>query len=280
MGRTQIGGSIDSSQAIPSRKQWHARPWVYWLSAVALAEAALVGAHAVSPEVGISALPAYALGFAAVAVTALGTSLACPLWPKPALAWVAVPACAIGLVGQFGAGELATALIVTAAILFGATLVGSVVGAAIEHAGHLLFVAIVSAAADIVSVVHPSGPSAAIAQSKAALSLLALPWPMLGTPKLEAFLGAGDVVFTALYVASSRRLGLSLVRTGLALTLGYAVTMVAVIAFEAPVPALPLLGLAMVLAHPEARRPPKRDRVRGFAIAVLAVGFAALLLLR
>ena len=106
----------------------------------------------------------------------------------------------------------------------------------------LVFVAIVSAAADIASVFHPSGPSSAIAQSKAALSLLALPWPMLGSSNMEPFLGVGDVVFTALYVASTRRHALPVWRTLLGLTLGYALTMVTVVALEVDRASVAVLG--------------------------------------
>jgi hypothetical protein len=44
---------------------------------------------------------------------------------------------------------------------------------------------------------------------------------------------------------------------------------------QAPVPALPMLGLAMVAAHAEARRVPQRDRAAaGFAGLVLAASVA------
>jgi hypothetical protein len=144
----------------------------------------------------------------------------------------------------------------------------------------LLFVAIVSSVSDVLSVFHPSGPSNAIVQSKAALSLLALPWPMLGSDRIEAFLGVGDVVFVGLYVACSRRHELPLSRTLLALALGFALTMLVVVKLEAVLPALPVLGLSMMLAQPAARRPPVQDRARGFAVAAVIVALAALMLLR
>jgi hypothetical protein len=101
---------------------------------------------------------------------------------------------------------------------------------------------------------------------------------MLGTPAIEPLLGAGDVVFTALYLASSRRHGLPWRRTMIALLLAYAVTAAVVLVLETAVPALPLLGLAVVLAHPEARRPRIADRQRGMALSIAAVlGVAALL---
>jgi putative NIF3 family GTP cyclohydrolase 1 type 2 len=55
--------------------------------------------------------------------------------------------------------------------------------------------------------------------------------------------------------------------------------MVAVVALEAAVPALPFLGLAMVIAHRQARRPPERDRIRGYAMAAAVVAGVAVLLL-
>jgi hypothetical protein len=240
----------------------------------------LFGFHAVSATVMLAPRAAYVAGFTAVTASAIATAWACPRFPKRALGSLAIPCGALLVLSFVGASELLTAASVTAALLLGATLLGAVVGGAIEHPGHLLFVAIVSAAADTLSLFHPNGPTAAIAQSKAALSLLALPWPMLGTPNIEPFLGAGDVVFTALYIATSRRHALSLPKTVAALTLAYAVTMVAVVALESPVPVLPLLGLAIVLAHPEARRPPPRDRMRGFTFAALVVAAVLLSLLR
>jgi hypothetical protein len=175
---------------------------------------------------------------------------------------------------------LPSAMLVTAALLFGGTLLGAVVGGAVEHPGQLLFVAIVSSAADIASVVHPSGPSAVLAQAPAALALFALPWPMLGSPALEPFLGVGDVVFTALYAVASRRHRLSVARTALALGFGYVAVMLLVLALELAIPALPLLGLAIAVAHPQARRPAPADRARGFTLSALVVAAVVVLLLR
>jgi hypothetical protein len=142
-----------------------------------------------------------------------------------------------------------------------------------------LFVAIVSSAADVFSVFHSAGPTQAIVESEAVLGVMALPWPMLGTPYIEPFLGAGDAVFTALYVAAARRHALPLARTLGALALAYLATMGAVLWLVTTVPALPFLGLAMVLAHPRARRPAKADLARGVWISVLIVATVAFLFL-
>jgi hypothetical protein len=258
-----------------------ARAWLRFLAAVAWAVVALVVGHRLGAGVTISPVGAFAVAFSVVAATVLASAWRCPRPSAAALAWLAVPAATLAYIGTHPMPPLDTAVAVTASLLVLGTLAGAFVGAAIEHPGHLVFVAIVSAAADVFSVFHPSGPSSAIAQSESALSLLALPWPMLGTTSIEPLLGVGDVVFTALYIAGARRHALPAGRTVLALTLAFGVTMVSVIILGVAVPALPFLGLAMVAAHRDARRPPERDRIRGYAIAVAVVALvAALLLLR
>lgn len=109
-----------------------------------------------------------------------------------------------------------------------------------------------------------------MARSPRALSLLALPWPLLGTERLAPFLGVGDVVFAGLYLAACRRHELSLARTFFGLTAAFIVVAALVVVFAEPVPVLPAMGAAVVLLHPAARRP---------ALADLRVGAAALLLL-
>lgn len=268
-GAAALGGAPRSSRA-----------WVRWIAAIAWAEVLFVGAHRLAPNLQVSPLVAYLAGFWAVVSMVIATAWRCPPLRRPALALLVVPAAGLYLVQHANPSDVDAALIVTACLLFGGTLVGAVVGSGIAHPGHLVFVAIVSAAADVFSVFHPSGPSAAVVQSEAALSLLALPWPFLGSSAIEPFLGVGDIVFTALYVACARKHRFALGRTVLALTLGYAVTMVAVVALEVAVPALPFLGFAMVAAHAQARQPPHKDRAPGYATAALVVVAVAVLLLR
>ncbi|MDH5670593.1 MAG: hypothetical protein OEZ06_00480 [Myxococcales bacterium] len=249
------------------------------MAVVAGAEFLLAAAASVSEVLTLPPLLAYCVGFAAVCGSVLAVAAHSPPFGRRALGLLAVPLGAVWLVGQARPGPLPEAVVVTASILLGASLLGTVIGRAIEHPGYLVFVAVVSSAADIFSVYHPAGPSQAIAGSEAALSLLALPWPMLGTGQIEAYLGAGDVVFTAIYGAAARVHGLSLGRTWLALGLAYGMTLLAVIALAAPVPALPLLGLCVVAAHPMARRPPPEEGRRGVLAAALIVAAVAALML-
>jgi hypothetical protein len=256
-------------------------PWLRWLAVIGSALGMLALARSLAPSLIVDPRLAFLSGFAAVALSAVLTAAACPPVQPRALLALAFPAAALfALALRPAAPDLTGALIVTAALLVGAGLIGGAVGRAIEHPGQLVFVAVVSSAADAGSVFHPSGPSAVMAQSQAALSLVALPWPMLGTPAIEPLLGAGDVVFTALYLASARRHGLPWRRTMVALMLAYAATAAVVLALETAVPALPLLGLAVVIAHPEARQPRAADRRRGVLVSIAAVvGVTALLVL-
>lgn len=250
-----------------------------WLAIPAIGVAGLLALRAVGPAVPLHPLGSYVFSFSCVCALVLASAQACPARARGDLVWLVGALGVLGLVAWSGGRGAAHAAVVLAALLIAGSVLGSVVGTAIEHAGHLVFVALVSSLADAASVLHPKGLSAAIVESEQALSLLALPFALLGTADTPPLLGVGDVVFTALYVAAARRHGLSERRTLLALALAYAVTMVAVAGLEMALPALPFLGLAMVVAHPEARRPAVRDRARGFAaIAVLAMVLVGLAL--
>jgi len=228
-----------------------------WLALPLGGAVALLVLQVIGPYVPAPPLVAYGFSFAVVCGFVLESARLCPALKPRALRWLSVPLACLGVVAITSSGAPWQAALVLASLLVAGTLLGNTVGSAIEQAWHLSFVAIVSSLADAVSVLHPSGPSAAIVQSETALSLLALPFAFLGTAETPPLLGVGDVVFSALYVAAARRHGLSSRKTLIALSLAFAVTMVTVVAFELPVPALPFLGLAMVIVHPEARRRPK-----------------------
>lgn len=226
---------------------------------------------AAAPYAPVDPLAAYAIGFAFVAGSAIAVGQACPRVHRRTLWLLVLPISALALIGQHSSPGAALAAGVAAALLCGGSLLGTIVGREVEHAGYLVFVAVVSSAMDLVSVFHPTGPSAMLATSARAMSLLAVPWPMLGTSQIEPFLGVGDVVFTSLYLAACRRHGLAQVRTVFALALGFVATALTVIVLERPIPALPLLGAAVVGIHVEARHPPAADRARGVIVAALVV---------
>lgn len=258
-----------------------------------------------------------ALGAVAAALATFGLGLLSPLVPWPiqtsalaaraafvlAFSWVAAEVLAIawlarrtrapwlGLTIAVALGALITTAvtahgaslggtaIVCAALLASGASAGALVGARIQHPGHLGVVAIVSSVADLVSVFHESGPTAQIAQSAPALSLLALAAPMLGTGDLPPLLGVGDVVMASLYASAAARFGLPEGRTWVALAAGLAGAMIAVLWLEIALPALPFLGLAMIVAHPRVRVPPPHERRRAALGVALVVGVAAWILL-
>ncbi|AKF08394.1 hypothetical protein [Sandaracinus amylolyticus] len=220
----------------------------------------------------VAAFAAFGLGFAAVsAMTIAAGAVIGPLPPRALALWVPVIAVLAGSAATRASGIAASALVIVA-LLTGGAVSGGVVGARIQHAGHVVIVAVVSSLADVWSVLSPAGPSAAALESAPMLSVLALPFPMLGTRAIEPLLGIGDVVFVALYLTVSRRFALGVRRTIVALGIAFAVTAASVIALERALPALPFLGAAILVAHPETRLPPPHERrVAAIGIGVLAV---------
>jgi hypothetical protein len=255
--------------------------WGRWAAAIAISVAVLLGASALAPHVALSPFGAFGIGFGAISACVIVASGSCPATRGRELVGAcafAVPLAALA-VWSPPWSALAVACVVMVGLLGATTILGAVVGSTVAHPGHLLLVALVSSAADVASVMHPAGPSAVIAESEAALTVLALSWPMLGTTAIEPMLGGGDVVFAALYFAAARKHRLSLGRTALALGLGFALSLACVMWLERALPALPFLGATIVALHPQARRVPAADRVRGSAAAAVMIAAVTVLLL-
>ena len=237
-----------------------------------MAAAALVG-----PGIRVGPIVAYVAAFVAVSASALLVAMLAPVMTSAR--WLVVAALGAALAAGAGMGgiasraPLAAAAAVTVALLAAGSVVGGLVGGRLQDAGHLVVVAVISLCVDAFSVLHQAGPSAHVAHDEQLLSVLALPWPMLGTHDVVPVLGVGDVVFAALYVAASRKHALPVGRTLVALAVGFAVAMVLVVVTAAPIPVLPFLGAAIVVAHPRARRIPARDR-RVAWIGMVTVGVA------
>ena len=248
-----------------------------WVSAVALSCAGFW----VTAQLGVyspaAPILAYLLAFSCVVACTLGSAAYAPVHVRACL-W----GCVAGLVLLVGAAlgrSLLSALLSGSGVLMGLLLlgtgIGALVGGRIQHPGHLLFVALISTLADIWSVTQPGGISKAIVEEPLALSLVALPWPMLGSSELAPLLGVGDVVFTSLYLAATRVHALPLRRSVLALAAGFAITTSLVIATERPIPVLPLLGACMLIAQPKAREVAQLDRRRGaWVLSLLACALA------
>ena len=145
--------------------------------------------------------------------------------------------------------------------------VGASIGRRVAHPGHLLPACAVAAAADVASLVHPSGPSHAIASSERALAFFAVGFPVPGTHLVAPALGVGDLVFLALVLGVAAAHRLSLARATLAGAAGLGIAGALSARFELPIPALVPIGAAVVAGLPEARRLRREDR-RPAAIAV------------
>lgn len=231
---------------------------------VAAASSGLVFAFwVISPWIVIPWPPLiYVVAFVAVtAMTLAAASVA------PVLGWrgvlVTVVSSVVALLALLFYGEhlhdAVEAMVVTASLLTAGAVVGATVGGRIEHPGHLLAVVVVSVLVDTFSVFHAAGPTAAVVSRPAVIALLALPWPVFGTTNLAPVLGVGDIIFSALYFATTRRFELGMLKTAVALAVGLLATMVGVMVTEMSLPALVGIGVAMVVAHPRARRLPKED---------------------
>jgi len=259
------------------------------LPAVALLVApALTAAGAVvAPHLTLSEAAAAALTFAGGAAAGL---LPIALAARAALGRRASIALGVGGVALLGlAAAFATpwpaiaAMLVNLGLVSIAHAVGGSIGRRVAHPGHLLPACAVAAAADLASVVHPSGPTHAIASSERALSLLAVGFPVPGTSAVAPTVGAGDLLFIALILGVAAAHRLSLVRVATAAAAGLAVAGAAAAVLAAPfargladrlqgaVPALVPVGAAIAAGVPEARRLRPEDR----RTAVIAVAIAA-----
>jgi hypothetical protein len=228
-------------------------------------------------------LIAYLVGFACVVGSTLGVALFVPYarWAGLVGAGLGVALMAVAVLSPPDLVDAYPALCVLAGLLVLGTGLGAVIGRRIQHASHLLFVALVSSVADILSVTQPGGISKAIAEQPRALALLALPWPLLGTDEIAPFLGVSDVVFASLYLQASRAHVLPVLRSVVALFVGFALTAALVLLLQRPIPVLPLLGVSFVLAQPRARMASAEDLRRGaWVLAALAIVIATVFLRR
>ncbi len=175
-----------------------------------------------------------------------------------------------------GAGSLrdvASGLGATAAILLVATAVGALVGWRVPLPGHLLPVALVSSAVDLWSVFAPEGPTRAIAEAPdpAVLRVLAVSAAVAPSRAMEPMLGFADVIFASLYLSAARRHGLSLARTTAAIIAGLLLAGFVAVLLRRPLPALPFLGLCVVLFVRGSRAVPREDRAAVWVAAGLLV---------
>jgi hypothetical protein len=247
-----------------------------WLGA-GLACAGLVALSArLAPGLSLSARPAFVLAFALVSAEILLVARLAPALRGP-LAWAAWLT-AFGALGLLNGARLTgdSAATGTALLLWTATGLGATLGGRIERPGHLLAVAAVSGLADLWSVYDPSGPSALLARKVVEqpdqVTAFALCFPLLGTAQIPAIIGAGDVLFAALYLAAFERHRLPSIKALIGLGVGLALGLVLLLWLERPVPLLPLLGAGVVACDARVRvLPAKEGRSVLVVLAVLSV---------
>lgn len=227
---------------------------------------ALVARHVHPPDALGGAL-AFTVGSAAIV---LGMRAA-------PLAWLALrPQAFVAIVAGLGLALLSLKLSAIPShlagsfglILAGGTL-GASVGARMQRSGHILAVALVSAGVDLWSVTSPHGPTHAIVRNPALVRLLTVSVAVPSMREPQPAIGVGDVVFVALYLAAAQRFSLPRGRTLMLLAAGVLAAGGAAMAAGTPVPALPLIGFAVVLGHRAAREVhPEDRRATLFAAAV------------
>lgn len=261
------------------------------LSLAPLVLLALTAPHApaaasIEPALNALRIPLSGEGFyafIAFVCAALTVTIASALAPRPMLSRprVAVGSVALGVTVSLASYAILrhapglSGVLGATGIIFAASAIGTQVGSRVESPGHILPVALLSAAVDLWSVTAASGPTHIIVQTPAALRLLTITASVPGTPLPDPQIGFGDVVFAALYHAIGARHALSIRRTAAAIFAGIIVAGITAAALAAPVPALPALGLAMVAAHSEARRVPATDRKTAFFTGALLIASIA-----
>src|SRR5690349_8006940 len=177
-----------------------------WLGA-GLVCALLVALSArLGPGLAMGPRPAFALAFALVSAEILLVARFAPTLRGTLLwgAWLT----AFGALGLINGARLTgeSAAITTALLLWAATGLGAALGGRIDKPGHLLAVAAVSGLSDLWSVYDPAGPSAVLARKVVEqpdlVTAFALCFPLLGSDHIPAIIGAGDILFAALYLAA------------------------------------------------------------------------------
>lgn len=271
--------------ATPSKRPpvpWpQAGAFVVWLCAVSAVLALEASGAFVFPGMRWPPLPSFMLMFGSVAGVIVAVAACAPRLPGKGLYLVLVPFVFwtwVGVIGEPAPG-LGPSLVVTASLLLAGSIVGSVIGSGVIHAGHMLLAAYVTTIADAVSVLSEKGVSAAVVKSKPLLALLAISWPVPGYPDIAPVLGIGDIVMTTVYVTASRATGLSVRRTLLAMIVGYGAVFVGLWFTNRALPALPFLAVAFVVLQPSVWKLRQEDRRPALVgAAVITLAFAAMAL--
>lgn len=244
-----------------------------WLLAGLVSAGLVLLAGQLAPHVVLNVRWAFAVAFAAVSLQILLVARATPQLRGPWL-WGSL-LFAFGVLSLVSGARLTaeSAALAGAALLWTASGLGAVLGWRIDKPGHVLAVAAVSAVSDLWSVYDPAGPSASLARDVAAhpdrVPAFALCFPLLGSAHVPAIIGAGDILFCALYLAVFERHGMAVWRAMLALGGAFLVGLLLLLWLERPLPLLPLLGSAVVFSDKRARSLEPREGRTVLAVVAL-----------
>lgn len=255
----------------------------FFLLGLFLAPALPLLAWLVAPHLRVGPGASAALVFAGGALTALSPLVlaACaPLGNRLAMALVAGGALALGALAILNPSSIFAVALADAALVAFAHGAGGALGRRVQHPGHLLPACVVAAVANLVSVLHPSGPTHAIVRSERALAVLAVSFPVPGERAAAPVLGLGDLLFIALLLGAASAHGLPIRRVGLAGLVGVLAAAGISILVRGAAPALVTIAAAVLLFVPEARRLRAEDRQTAKVAVVLAIAVGAGLLLQ
>ena len=131
--------------------------------------------------------------------------------------------------------------------ILAAACVGISLARYVSSVGVVLLIAAVATASDLFSVF--AGPTKTLVEEDSPiLDLLLLVFPTFGSP-LGFGLGVSDFIFLALFAAASRFLNLRYITTLLGLCFATFLAVTAGLLLERPLPALPFIAIAFVLAN-------------------------------
>jgi hypothetical protein len=259
-----------SPPGVPSQALREA-PLAFAVLGLLVTPALTVVAAIVFPRLSMPEAFAAALHYGAgttSALVALTIAARATLGDRAAVTMFVAGAALVGVASMAHPAAAFAAVLVNLGLTAAAHAAGGAIGRRVAHPGHLLPACAVAAAADFASVVHPSGPSHAIAGSEKALSLLAIGLTVPGTHAVAPVLGVGDLVFLALVFGAAVAHGLSLIRVAGAAACGIALAGVLAALLEREVPALVPIGAAIVAGVPATRHLRREDRrTATFAIA-------------
>jgi hypothetical protein len=239
------------------------RPLSLSIAGLLLAPAIVAAASWAAPAIHVSPAIIDLIAFAGATATSLISLALLSRGALPRRARIALGSigpCLVGVAALSPLTGLSGVVLVCAGLVWFAYALGDLIGFNIEHPGHLLPACVVASIADVTSVLHPNGPSHAVIQSEQAMSALAVSFPVMGTHEFAPTIGIGDLLFIALLLAAARKHSLSTLRMSLLVAAGIAAAGVGSFLWMRAIPALPTIGLAVVLGFAQARNVRSRDR--------------------